>query len=96
MTAYIPTGGVVLPIIYRQLFVRIGFGWSVRLSGFLLLALCILGNATVTSRLPPGSKQRKLIPKMETLRDTPFVLFTAGSFLALFGERNTPSQLLSL
>ncbi|TFK88993.1 MFS general substrate transporter [Polyporus arcularius HHB13444] len=77
-------GGVVLPIIYRQLFVRIGFGWTVRLSGFLLLALCILGNATVTSRLPPGSKQRKLIPKMETLRDTPFVLFTAGSFLALF------------
>ncbi|RPD56713.1 MFS general substrate transporter [Lentinus tigrinus ALCF2SS1-7] len=77
-------GGVVFPIIYRELFVRIGFGWSVRLSGFLMLALCVLGNATVTSRIPPASKRRPLLPKMDTFRDAPFVTFTAGSFLVLF------------
>ena len=78
---------MIFPIIYRQLFTRIGFGWTVRLSGFILLGLCVLGNVTVTSRLPPGSKKRSLLPKMDTFRDAPFVLFTLGTFFVLFGEQ---------
>ncbi|KAI8986298.1 major facilitator superfamily domain-containing protein [Trametes punicea] len=45
-------GGVVFPIMFRQLFAEIGFGWAVRLVGFLCLGLCAVTCATVTSRIP--------------------------------------------
>ncbi|KAI0655464.1 MFS general substrate transporter [Cubamyces menziesii] len=78
-------GGVVFPIMFRQLFVQIGFGWAVRVVGFLCLALCMVTCATVTSRLPPGRKNTKIIPDATVIKDTPFVLLVTGCFLVNFG-----------
>ncbi|KAI0350163.1 MFS general substrate transporter [Trametes cingulata] len=78
-------GGVVFPIMYRQLFSKIGFGWAVRASGFLCLVLCTISCATITSRLPPGRKNTKVLPDASVIRDTPFVLLVAGCLLVNFG-----------
>ncbi|KAI0738848.1 MFS general substrate transporter [Daedaleopsis nitida] len=78
-------GGVVFPIVFRQLFVRIGFGWTTRMSGFILLVLCIVGNTTITSRLPSQRKFISPLPDARILRDTPFVLLVLGCFFVNFG-----------
>ena len=79
-------GGVVFPIIFRQLFALIGFGWTVRASGFLLLVLCVIGNATITSRLTPHRRYTSPLPRADIVRDVPFMLLVAGCFLVNFGR----------
>ncbi|KAI0629928.1 MFS general substrate transporter [Trametes polyzona] len=77
-------GGVVYPIMYQQLFNRVGFGWTVRIAGFISFALCCVSLATITSRL---STPKDHAPWLDTkvLRDTPFQLVTVGSVLICFG-----------
>ncbi|KAM5541199.1 hypothetical protein V8D89_005128 [Ganoderma adspersum] len=78
-------GGVVFPILFRFLFARIGFGWSVRVYGFLVLVLCAIGNATITSRIRPGGQSIPPLPDAKILRDAPFLLLVAGCFFVNFG-----------
>lgn len=80
------SGGVVFPILFRFLFARIGFGWSVRVYGFLVLVLCTIGNATITSRIRPGGQSVPPIPDAKMFRDTPFLLLVAGCFFVNFGQ----------
>lgn len=72
---------------YRQLFAQIGFGWAVRVSGFMCLVLCTISCATITSRIPPGRKNAKLVPSAKVIRDAPFVLLVAGCLLVNFGKQ---------
>ncbi|KAK7027750.1 MFS general substrate transporter [Favolaschia claudopus] len=76
-------GGVMYPIMLQRLFQRVGFGWGVRISGFLSGALCCIAIATVTRYAPP--KQRGATCKLsETFRDSRFVLLALGGcFVAL-------------
>ncbi|KAI0350173.1 MFS general substrate transporter [Trametes cingulata] len=78
-------GGVVYPIMYQQLFNRVGFAWTVRISGFLSLALCGVAVALITSRL--STPQDSDAPWFDTkvFRDAPFRLVIAGSILISFG-----------
>lgn len=79
----------MFPLLYRFLFARIGFGWSVRVSGFLMLVLCAIGNATVTSRIRPGRRGGApipLLPGAKIFRDAPFILLVAGCFFVNFGQ----------
>ena len=73
------------PIFYRQLFDRIGFAWTVRVSGFITLVLCGVSVATITSRLP---KSHADAPWFHTkvFRDAPFRLVVIGSILISFGK----------
>lgn len=47
------TGGIIFPLIAQQMMPRVGFGWTVRTMGFVILfnTVVILGIARV--RLPP-------------------------------------------
>ncbi|KAI0642839.1 MFS general substrate transporter [Trametes meyenii] len=78
-------GGVVFPIMLRHLFAKIGFGWAVRIVGFMCLVLCSISCATITSRIPPGRKNTSIIPSTAVVRDAPFVLLVMGCFLVNFG-----------
>ncbi|KAI9068738.1 MFS general substrate transporter [Trametes sanguinea] len=78
-------GGVVFPIMYRQLFASIGYGWAVRISGFLCMALCVVTCVAVTSRIPPGQRTTRMVPDAAVIRDTPFLLLVAGCLLINFG-----------
>ncbi|KAI9670071.1 MAG: hypothetical protein M1829_004798 [Trizodia sp. TS-e1964] len=78
-------GGVVLPIMLQRLIPKIGFGWAMRLLAFLFLALLLIANLTVKSRLAPTPKPFRFADFTQPLRELPFALVTGASFLFFFG-----------
>ncbi|KAK6000557.1 hypothetical protein QM012_003803 [Aureobasidium pullulans] len=77
------TGGVVFPIVVQQLLPRIGFPWTIRVCGFLMLFTNILCNLVFRTRLPP----RKAGPIVEwsSFKELPYVLYCAGMFFNFWG-----------
>ncbi|KAH0277436.1 MFS monocarboxylate transporter-like protein, partial [Aureobasidium melanogenum] len=77
------TGGVVFPIVVQQLLPRIGFPWTVRVCGFLMLFTNILCNLVFRTRLPP----RKAGPIVEwsSFKEPTYVLYCAGMFFNFWG-----------
>jgi nitrate/nitrite transporter NarK len=78
-------GGVVFPIMVSRLISSVGFAWSMRISGFLILSLLIISNMTVKPKNPPQS-----IPMTKVLIARPFneksmVLLLIGFFFLTFG-----------
>ena len=73
------TGGLVYPVIVQQLLPKIGFPWTVRVLGFVMLAVSLITLAFTKPRLPP----RKSGPIVEwsAFRELPYTLFAIGMFL---------------
>jgi len=70
------TGGLLYPVIVRELLPKIGFGWTVRVLGFINLLTLGITIAFMKPRLPP----RKSGPILEwrAIKDIPYVLFVIG------------------
>jgi len=77
------TGGVTIPGIVEALLPRIGFGWTIRVLGFIMLAFQLIALALVRTRLPP----RKTGPLIEisAFRELPYSLFAIGIFFTFWG-----------
>ena len=77
------TGGIVFPSIVQHLLPKIGFGWTVRVVGFVMLAVQVVALTFSKSRLPP----RKSGPIVEwsAFRELPYCLFAIGMFLNFWG-----------
>lgn len=78
-------GGVIWPIMIQRLIPIIGFGWTIRVSAFVILALMIFANLTVRSRLPPHPTPFAVLDFIRPLQNVPFALLTVGSFFIFFG-----------
>ncbi|KAH8689314.1 putative MFS monocarboxylate transporter [Talaromyces proteolyticus] len=78
-------GGVILPIFLQRLFAKVGFAWSVRAAGFLMLGLCVIAQVTVKSRLPPKPKPLNLVEFFRPLKEGPFLMITCGGFFFFWG-----------
>ncbi|KAK5743502.1 MFS sugar transporter [Elasticomyces elasticus] len=78
-------GGVIFPIMVQRMIVQVGFGWAMRTSAFLILALMIVANLTVKSRIPPFKKPWHFKEFVMPLKELPFDLVTFGSFLFFMG-----------
>jgi MFS family permease len=79
-------GGVVFPIMLSRLIDTVGYGWAMRTSAFLILALLVVANLTLKSR--PMPTRRSSVPKgnmWRPFRELPFVLLLVGLFLVPFG-----------
>ncbi|KKY25506.1 putative monocarboxylate permease-like protein [Phaeomoniella chlamydospora] len=82
-------GGVVLPIVMgKMLYSSLGFGWSVRVIGFIFLAVLGFSGAVIRARLPPRDS-RYLLPSAfkEPLYDTLIVatfFMVLGLFIPIF------------
>ncbi|KAF2011674.1 MFS general substrate transporter [Aaosphaeria arxii CBS 175.79] len=76
------TGGIIFPIIARQLLPTIGFGWTVRVMGFVVLFNAIIVVSIARVRLPP----RKTGPLVElaAFREPSYTLFCIGMFFNLW------------
>ena len=69
---------------YQQLFARLGFAWTVRITGFVTLVLCTFAILAVSSNL---SAPTQSAPWLDTkiFRDTSFMLVVVGSILICLG-----------
>lgn len=72
------TGGLIYPVIVRQLLLKIGFPWTVRVLGFVMLALQAVALVFTKTRLPP----RKSGPLVEwgAFKEISYTLFSIGVF----------------
>ncbi|SLM39700.1 Major facilitator superfamily domain, general substrate transporter [Lasallia pustulata] len=77
------TGGVVFPIIAQQLLPKIGFGWTVRVMGFVILANHAIVITLARARIPPRTTGSTI--EWAAFKELPYVLFTIGMFLTLWG-----------
>ncbi|KAL8826354.1 MAG: hypothetical protein Q9191_003853 [Dirinaria sp. TL-2023a] len=78
------TGGMVFPAMVETLLPRIGFPWTMRALGFLMLGIAVLNIAIMRTRIPP----RKAGPLLEisAFRETTYSLFAVGVFLMFWGQ----------
>ncbi|KAJ9656689.1 hypothetical protein H2198_004808 [Neophaeococcomyces mojaviensis] len=76
-------GGIILPIFFNNLLPRVGFGWTLRIYGFIALVMFGCSQALLKKRLPPKDGVRIL--DFEALKDKVFVLFVVGSFVNFLG-----------
>lgn len=79
------TGGMIFPAIAQSLLDKIGFGWTVRVMGFVMLfnAIMVLLLLKERSDLPPRKKQPLF--DLAAFRELPYLLYTIGAFLTLWG-----------
>ena len=76
-------GGMLLPLMFNSLLTQIGFGWTLRVFGFVAIMLFACAQALLKKRLPP--KEGVRILEIEALKDGIFVLFVIGSFVNFLG-----------
>ncbi|KAJ4859560.1 major facilitator superfamily domain-containing protein [Trichoderma breve] len=75
-------GGVIFPIMVSRLIDEVGFGWSMRISAFLILALLIVAILTVKTHNPP--KFQPITVKRMVTPFTEFQFFCLAMGLLLF------------
>ena len=78
-------GGVIFPIMVVHLIPEVGFGWTMRICAFLILALLVFANLTVTSRIQPTRRPFRLMAFIRPLKEPSFALLTSSIFLFYWG-----------
>lgn len=76
-------GGIVFPIALRHLIPMIGFGWAVRVMGFIVLFMLILPLSISKQRLP--ANKRRILIDYKSLGQIEFGLYCLSIFLAFLG-----------
>jgi MFS family permease len=87
-------GGVIFPLALQRLFATLGWGWALRIQGFVFLVLLICANLLIRSRLPPKPGSN-VMPNFKILRLPSLALVTAGTYFMEWGLF-TPIAYLSL
>ena len=76
------TGGIIFPLIAQQLLPRVGFGWTVRTMGLVMLVCSIFVILMVKTRLPP----RRSGPLIDwaAFKELPFVFYNIALFFIVW------------
>ena len=83
MSSGTATGGVIFPIIARQLLHRVGIGWTIRIMGFVFLANAAI--ALVLIRPTPMSRKKGPLVELKSFLDPWYSLFSLGMLLVVLG-----------
>ncbi|KAM3084668.1 hypothetical protein ACMFMG_003129 [Clarireedia jacksonii] len=77
-------GGVIFPIALSKMLYnpKLGFGWSVRIVAFMMLAILGLSSAAIRARLPPR-KKAFFIPS--AFKESRFTTLIVAAFLMILG-----------
>jgi MFS family permease len=78
-------GGVIFPIMINRLIREVGYGWAMRISAFLILALLVIAIVTVKARRPPGRIALTGAQMAKPFRDLPFLALAIGVAFQAFG-----------
>lgn len=77
------TGGMVFPAIVRQLLPQVGFGWTVRTLGFVILALDMATFSVLRTRLPP--RRSGAIVEWSAFKEKTYLFYVFGMFFNFWG-----------
>lgn len=78
-------GGIIFPIMITRLISDVGFAWTMRICGFLILALLVIANLTIKAFVPPTPHPVTSAQLLKPLKETDFLLCAAGYFLFAYG-----------
>ncbi|KAJ3542999.1 hypothetical protein NM208_g2232 [Fusarium decemcellulare] len=78
-------GGVVYPIMFRNLVYRLGFGWTTRITGFVALVGLLFANVALRLRQRPNNDKRRVLIDWEAFHDAPFTITCLSVFVAFTG-----------
>ncbi|KAL5342658.1 major facilitator superfamily domain-containing protein [Aspergillus crustosus] len=94
-TAGAPAGGVIYTLMFEQLIPKVGFAWTVRIIGFVMLVLFIAAGlmllwgtgteGTNTTPIPNSQQRPRKLFDMAALKDLPFWNFTVANFFLYLG-----------
>lgn len=80
-------GGIVFPILLQHLIPIIGFAWSTRVIGFIIMACFIVSCLTIRTRLPlSGSISWRTAVDLHGFKDTRYVLATISGFMSVISR----------
>jgi MFS family permease len=79
-------GGVLFPIMFRQLESKIGFPWAARIIAFLSLSTCSISIGVMRQRFKPQEKRALL--QLSAFREAQYSLFCLACFLSFLGFYN--------
>ena len=89
VTAGSSLGGVIFPIMVIKLIPEVGFGWTMRICAFLILACLIFANLTVRSRIRPSRRPFKVMAFFRPLGELRFFLLTVAVCFFYWGMAST-------
>ncbi|KAI0002622.1 major facilitator superfamily domain-containing protein [Xylariaceae sp. FL0662B] len=75
-------GGVIYPVIAQQLLAKVGFGWTMRCMGFVMLFNFVVIIAFARRRLPP--RPSGPLVELAAFKELPYSSFSVGIFLSLW------------
>ena len=78
-------GGIIFPFLFQGLIPKLGFGWTTRVGGFIILGLSVPANLLVRSRLPPTRRRASVFPDWSLFRDLRFTFCCAGVWFMEWG-----------
>lgn len=78
-------GGIIFPLILKSLLPRLGFAWSTRVLGLILLAFAAPANLWVRARLPARGKLHSVMPDVTVFRDRRYLAAAVGIFFMEWG-----------
>ncbi|KAI0871128.1 MFS general substrate transporter [Hypoxylon argillaceum] len=77
------TGGLVYPAMARQLLPSVGFAWTVRAVGFVMLGTMAFVVAVMRSRLPP--RRAGSLVEWSAFRELEYTFYAVGMFFNFWG-----------
>ena len=77
------TGGMVFPAIAQALLNRIGFPWTIRVMGFVILLNAAVILSLARTRLP--SRSTGPLVEWKAFAELPYLLYTVSMFFAFWG-----------
>ncbi|KAJ7884677.1 MFS general substrate transporter [Mycena leptocephala] len=77
-------GGVFFPIVLRQVLPRVGFTWTLRIMGFILIFTLSMANLCLTRRLPPQKAPGGLFG-LHVFRRAPFSVYCLSCLITPLG-----------
>lgn len=78
-------GGIVFPLILQATLPRLGYPWSMRVLGFILVGLAVPANILVRTRLPPAEETTSLGPNLRLFLDPRLAFCCGGIFFMEYG-----------
>ncbi|GAW02516.1 major facilitator superfamily domain-containing protein [Lentinula edodes] len=77
-------GGTLIPIATRRLLVEVGFPWTMRILGFLMLFVLAFPNLLLARRLPPKRISGGML-NWAAFKSAPYSAYCASSLVAFLG-----------